>query len=75
MKKKFLIPVTWEVYDEIEIEANSLEEAVKYAIDNRGYTDIKDIVNYLHKYCECEVKTLQSVVKRFKINGEEDLNG
>lgn len=28
MKKKFLIPVTWEVYDEIEIEANSLEEAV-----------------------------------------------
>ena len=27
--KKFKIPVTWEVYGTINIEANSLEEAIK----------------------------------------------
>ena len=32
--KKFSIPVTWTVWDKIEIEAETIEEAVKYVKDN-----------------------------------------
>ena len=28
--KKFSIPVVWEVWDKIEVKANSIEEAVQY---------------------------------------------
>ena len=39
--KKFKIPVTWEVYGTIEIEANSLEEAIQQfdevEINGEGY--------------------------------------
>lgn len=30
MKKKFSIPVTWQVWDKIEVEAETIEEAVAY---------------------------------------------
>lgn len=33
-KRMYYIPVTWEVWDKVEVEANSLEEAVKYVKDN-----------------------------------------
>lgn len=29
MSKKFILPVTWEVFGEIEVEADSLEQAVR----------------------------------------------
>lgn len=32
--KKFSIPVTWAVWDKIEIEAETLEEAIRYVKDN-----------------------------------------
>lgn len=32
--KKFQIPVNWEVWDKIEVTANSLEEAIQYVKDN-----------------------------------------
>lgn len=32
--KKFYIPVTWTVWDKIEVEAETIEEAVKYVKDN-----------------------------------------
>lgn len=32
--KKFSIPVTWEVWDKIEIEAETIEEAIKYVKEN-----------------------------------------
>lgn len=34
MKKKFSIPVTWEVWDRVEVEAESIEEAIKYVKKN-----------------------------------------
>ena len=34
MKKKFSIPVTWEVWDRVEVEAETLEEAIKYVKEN-----------------------------------------
>lgn len=32
--KKFSIPVTWEVWDKVEVEAETLEEAIQYVKDN-----------------------------------------
>ena len=32
--KKFNIPVTWEVWDVVEVEAETLEEAIKYVKEN-----------------------------------------
>lgn len=32
--KKFSIPVTWEVWDKIEIEAETIEEAIRFFEDN-----------------------------------------
>ena len=32
--KKFSIPITWTVWDKIEVEAETIEEAVKYVKDN-----------------------------------------
>ena len=34
MKKKFSIPVTWEVWDKVEVEAETIEEAIQYVKDN-----------------------------------------
>lgn len=33
-KKSFKIPVSWEVFDEIEVQADSLEEALEWAKDH-----------------------------------------
>ena len=32
--KKFSIPVTWEVWDKVEVEAETIEEAIQYVKDN-----------------------------------------
>ena len=32
--KKFSIPVAWEVWDKIEVEAETIEEAIQYVKDN-----------------------------------------
>lgn len=32
--KKFSIPVTWEVWDKVEVEAETLEDAVRYVREN-----------------------------------------
>lgn len=34
MIKSFIVPVSWEVYSTVEVEADSYEEAVKIAKDN-----------------------------------------
>ena len=34
--KNWIIPVSWEVYSTIEVEANTLEEAIKIAKDDEG---------------------------------------
>ena len=34
MKKKFSIPVIWEVWDKVEVEAETIEEAIQYVKDN-----------------------------------------
>ena len=32
--KKFSIPVTWEVWDKIEVEAETIEDAIRYVKEN-----------------------------------------
>ena len=32
--KKFSIPITWTVWDKIEVEAETIEEAIQYVKDN-----------------------------------------
>lgn len=32
--KKFYIPVSWEVWDKVEVEAETIEEAIKYVKEN-----------------------------------------
>lgn len=32
--KKFSIPVTWEVWEKIEVEAETIEDAIKYVKEN-----------------------------------------
>ena len=32
--KKFSIPVTWQVWDKVEVEAETIEEAIKYVKNN-----------------------------------------
>lgn len=34
--KKWIIPVGWEVYATIEVEAETLEEAIEIAVDDDG---------------------------------------
>ena len=32
--KKFSIPVTWQVWDKVEVEAETIEEAIEYVKNN-----------------------------------------
>lgn len=32
--KKFSIPVTWQVWDKVEVEVETIEEAIKYVKNN-----------------------------------------
>lgn len=34
MKRKYSIPVNWSVWDKVDVEAESLEEAIQYVRDN-----------------------------------------
>lgn len=38
--KHYKIPVIYSVYGEVEVEANSLEEALQYAKDNIDYLEL-----------------------------------
>ena len=43
----YKIPVTWEVYDTIEVQGNSLEEALQWAEVHKDEIPIGDEPNYL----------------------------
>jgi hypothetical protein len=43
----YKIPVTWEVYDTIEVQGNSLEEALQWADAHKDEIPIGDEPNYL----------------------------
>ena len=45
----FIIPVTWEVYSTIEVEADSLEEAIEEA-DPKSFVSISENVHTIGKF-------------------------
>ena len=45
--KTFKIPVTWEVYATVEVEANSIEEAIKIAKDEEGVIPLPTDTDYV----------------------------
>lgn len=45
--KTFKIPVTWEVYATVEVEANSIEEAIKIAKDEEGVIPLPTDSDYV----------------------------
>lgn len=45
--KTFKIPVTWEEYGYVEIEANSIEEALEYANKNIDELPLPDDNHYV----------------------------
>lgn len=66
MKKKiYQIPVTWDVYSTIEVEAESLEEAVDIAMENRPLpTDPEYVDSSLRlSYDKDDMKDLMKEVK------------
>lgn len=47
MKKTYKVPVTWEAYAIIEVEADSFEEAIEIAQDDAGIIEIPDNSEYV----------------------------
>ena len=45
--RKFSIPVTWEVWDKIEVEAETIEDAIKYVKDNIDFIPLGTEPEYI----------------------------
>lgn len=67
-RKGFLIPISWEVYDFVRVQANSLEEAYKYLEEHIDEVPLGEQPKYatgsyqVGTYEECE-EYLDEVVK------------
>ena len=46
-KNLYIIPVSWEVYDTIEVQGNSLEEALQWADIHEDEIPIGDDASYI----------------------------
>jgi hypothetical protein len=46
-KKRFVIPVSWEVYSTITVEANSLEEAIAYCEEHSDEIPLGSDTHYI----------------------------
>lgn len=45
--KKYYVPVMWEVWDKVEVQADSLEEAVKYVKQHEDTIPLGTTPNYI----------------------------
>lgn len=52
-KEEFVLPVSWEVYSKIKVQANSLEEAINYA---KEHIDEIDLDEYDNSYVDGSYK-------------------
>lgn len=46
-KKTFKVPVEWEVWDFVEVEAESFEKAIKYVLDNKDEIPLGTTPEYI----------------------------
>lgn len=59
--KRFKVPVTWEVYDTVEVEAETAEEAVKYVEDNLDYIPLGTEPEYVNGSYKTDVEDISLV--------------
>lgn len=59
--KKFKVPVTWEVYATIEVEAETLEEAMKIAEDEDGEIPLPTQTEYVDGSWRVNVDSLEEL--------------
>ena len=74
MKKTWKIPVTWSVCSTVEVEADTLEEAMEIAEDKNGDIPLPVFPDYVDGSWELS-ETDVEFVRDFYNNGQKDAEG
>ena len=72
MKKTWKIPVTWSVCSTVEVEADTLEEAMKIAEDKEGEIPCPVFPDYVDGSWELS-HTDAEFIRNFYNDGQEDV--
>lgn len=74
--KEWRIPVMWEMYGTVSIEADTLAEAIDIAKDEEGVIPLPDDGNCVHKSWRLDFdandKTDVSLIRKVWNDGQED---
>ena len=70
--KSWSIPVTWEVYGRIVIEANTLEEAIEKARDDEGVIPLPDENDYVDGSWRVTEEDVEIVRTLYNNNQKDD---
>ena len=70
--KSWSIPVTWEVYGRIVIEANTLEEAMEKARDDEGVIPLPDENDYVDGSWRVTEEDVEIVRTLYNNNQKDD---
>ena len=71
--KSWSIPVTWEVYGRVVIEANTLEEAMEKARDDEGVIPLPDENDYVDGSWRLTEEDVETVRSLYNNNEKDDL--
>lgn len=71
--KSWSIPVTWEVYGRVVIEANTLEEAMEKARDDEGVIPLPDENDYVDGSWRVTEEDVEIVRTLYNNNQKDDL--
>ena len=71
--KSWNIPVTWEVYGRVVIEANTLEEAMEKARDDEGVIPLPDENDYVDGSWRLTEEDVETVRSLYNNNEKDDL--
>ena len=70
--KSWSIPVTWEVYGRVVIEANTLEEAMEKARDDEGVIPLPDENDYVDGSWRVTEEAVEIVRTLYNNNQKDD---
>lgn len=70
--KSWSIPVTWEVYGRVVIEANTLEEAMEKARDDEGVIPLPDENDYVDGSWRVTEEDVEIVRTLYNNNQKDD---
>ena len=71
--KSWSIPVTWEVYGRVVIEANTLEEAMEKARDDEGVIPLPDENDYVDGSWRVTEEDVEIIRTLYNNNQKDDL--